>query len=154
MEDFKFFQKGKLDDPQMMNESTYITASFNDDTPEGHMGRRMLFYTDNSQYDRLTRQRIEDQERQDRIVRRINSGMSQEEILRRRYEAFERNGYYGDNRNFFSPVTVTKVKETFWTKFKDVMRESWRSEPVGIVFVGVLTTLITIVAIAKLIEHI
>lgn len=31
MKPFKFFQKGTLDDPQMLNESTHITASFYND---------------------------------------------------------------------------------------------------------------------------
>lgn len=37
MRDFKFFQKGTLDNPQMLDEETYATASFNDDTPNGHL---------------------------------------------------------------------------------------------------------------------
>lgn len=140
----------------MMDGDVQSTASFNDDTPEGYTGRRRLYHTDRNLYDRLRTPGNEmEQFYLDRQIResttRINGGMSQGEILRRRHESFERNGYYGDNRNLFPPISVTKVKETFWTKFKDVMKESWRAEPVGVVFVGVLTTLITIVAIAKLI---
>jgi hypothetical protein len=50
MKDFKFFQKGTVD---MIDGETYATASFNDDTPEGHMGRRRLYHTDCDLYDRL-----------------------------------------------------------------------------------------------------
>jgi len=50
MKDFKFFQKGTVD---MIDGETYTTASFNDDTPEGHMGRRRLYHTDRNLYERL-----------------------------------------------------------------------------------------------------
>ncbi len=56
----------------------------------------------------------------------------------------------------FNPITIT-VKPTFWTKVKIfgtgvklVLKETWRVEPVGLVMVTVLATLITIVGIAKL----
>ena len=42
MREFKFFQKGTVD---MIDGETYATASLNDDTPEGHMGRRRLYHT-------------------------------------------------------------------------------------------------------------
>jgi hypothetical protein len=153
MKDFKFFQKGTVD---MVDGDVRATSSFNDDTPEGHMNRRALYHTDRNQYDRLRHPNNEmerfhlDRHIREEVIGRINGGMSQEEILRRRHESFERNGYYGDNRNFFPPISVTKVKETFWTKFKDVMKESWRVEPVGVVVVSVLTTIVTIIGIAKL----
>ncbi len=136
MRDFKFFQKGAVDDSQMLSESTHITASFNDDTPEGHMGRRILYHTDINQYDRL---------------RHPNNEMERYFIERGFRNNLREQRDLNDNPiRLFQTTSVTKVKETFWTKFKDVMRESWRAEPVGVVFVGVLTTLITIVAIAKL----
>lgn len=53
MRDFKFFQKGTLDDPQMLDETTRETASFNVDTPEGYMNRRMLYHTNRDVYERL-----------------------------------------------------------------------------------------------------
>jgi len=137
MRDFKFFQNGTVDDSQMLNESTHITASFNDDTPEGHMVRRRLYHTDINQYDRL---------------RHPNNEMERYFIERGFRNNLREQRDLNDNPiRLFQTTSVTKVKETFWTKFKDVMRESWRAEPVGVVFVGVLTTLITIVAIAKLI---
>lgn len=56
----------------------------------------------------------------------------------------------------FNPVTIT-VKPTFWTrvkifgtKVKLVLKETWRVEPVGLVMVTTLATLVTIVGIAKL----
>ena len=53
MKPFKFFQKGTLNDPQMLDETTRATASFNVDTPEGYINRRMLYHTQRDVYDRL-----------------------------------------------------------------------------------------------------
>jgi hypothetical protein len=132
MKDFKFF-KGTLN---VMDDVTRSTASLNDDTPEGHMGRRRLYHTDINQYDRLFHPNNE-MERYF-IERGFRNNLTEQRDL-------------NDNPiRLFQTTSVTTVKETFWTKFKDVMRESWRAEPVGVVFVSVLTTLITIVAIAKL----
>ena len=57
MRDFKFFEKGTVD---MMDGETYATASFNDDTPEGHMGRRRLYHTNLPEYERQRMQTIND----------------------------------------------------------------------------------------------
>lgn len=97
MRDFKFL-KDTVDNSNMLNEETYATASFNTDTPEGHMIRRRLYHTDPNLYGRLrnpinnnemeqyfydramrdenqlTRQQIEDDERRESIIRRINGG--------------------------------------------------------------------------------
>jgi hypothetical protein len=108
MKTFKFF-KGTLD---MVDGDVRATASFNDDTPEGHMGRRRLYHTDRNLYERLR--------------------------------------HPNDPERFSQTTSVTTVKETFWTKFKDVMRESWRVEPVAVVVASVLTTLVVTVGIAKL----
>lgn len=137
MKDFKFF-KGSLN---IIDVDVRATASFNDDTPEGHMNRRMLYYTNSDQYNRL-RGFVNETERP-----RLGTMERHQDILRRINDARDLN----DNPiRLFQTTTVTKVKETFWTKFKDVMRESWRAEPVGVVVASVLTTLIVIIGIAKL----
>ena len=130
----------------MVDGDVRSTASFNDDTPEGHMNRRALYHTDRNLYDRL---RFSDNElEQFHLDRQIL------EMSRRINEQRDLN----DNpiRLFRTTSTVT-VNPTLWTKVKIfgtsvklVLIESWRVEPVGVVVVGVLTTLITIVAIAKL----
>lgn len=130
MRDFKFF-KGSLN---MIDGDVRATASLNDDTPEGYMNRRMLYYRDHHLHDRP---RLGTPERHQDILRRLQMTNDSRDL--------------NDNPiRLFQTTSVTTVKETFWTKFKDVMRESWRVEPVAVVFVGVLTTLITIVGIAKL----
>ncbi len=150
VKDFKFFQKGTLD--MMEVNETFITASFNDDTPEGHAHRRRLYHTDNNLYNRLRqpnnemeqyfydremRHDILDTQRQQELVRRINGGEPQIRLV--------------------NTTTVTTVNPTLWTKIKIfgtgvklVLKETWKSDPIGVVVVSILTTLVTIIGIAKL----
>jgi hypothetical protein len=122
MREFKFFQKGTVD---MMDGETYATASFNDDTPEGHMGRRRLYHTNLPEYERQRTQTI-------------------------------------NNTNpirLSQATTVITVNPTFWTKVKIfgtrvnlVLIESWRMEPIGVVVVSILLTMVTIIGIAKILS--
>ena len=52
----------------------------------------------------------------------------------------------------FQATRVTTVNPKFWTKVKIVLQESWRMEPIGVVVVSILLTLVTIIGIAKLFE--
>jgi hypothetical protein len=148
MKDFKFFQKGTVD---MVDSDVRSTASFNDDTPEGHMNRRALYHTDRNLYDRLRHPNNEMEqyfsernwshdnltaERRSEITRRINGGRD-----------------LNDNPiRLFQTTTVTKVKETFWGKFKIVMKDSWAWDPFGVTYVSILATLVTIIGIAKILN--
>jgi hypothetical protein len=146
VKDFKFFQKGTLN--MMEVDETFATASFNDDTPEGHAFRRRIYHTDNNLYNRLRQSNNEmEQYFYDRemrrdvlsadIARRINGGEQQIRLV--------------------NTTTVTTVNPTLWTKIKIfgtgvklVLKETWKSDPIGVVFVSILTTLVTIIGIAKL----
>lgn len=141
MKEFKFFQKGTTD---MMDGEVRATASFNADTPEGVMDRRALYHTNPVLYGRL---RHPNNEMEQYFYERGFENLSEQRDL------INTNNQMG----FFQPMTVTKINPTFWSKVKIfgtsvklVLIESWRAEPIGIVFVGILTTLITIIAIAKL----
>jgi hypothetical protein len=135
MKDFKFF-KGTLD---VMDDITRATASFNDDTPEGHMSRRALYHTNPDLYGRL---------------RESNNEMEQYFIgrgfgnLTGRRDLNETEQYL----TFFSPITVTKVNPKWWMKIKMVLQESWLYDPIGVVVVSALTTIVTIIGIAKLLN--
>ena len=126
MKDFKFF-KGTLD---VMDDITRATASFNDDTPEGYMSRRILYHTNQPEYERLRTQMTNDS-------RDLN-----------------------DNPiRLFQTTTTVSVNPTLWNRFKIfgtsvrlVLIESWRVEPIGVVFAGVLLTLVTIIGIAKILS--
>ena len=131
MREFKFFQKGTVD---MIDGETYATASFNDDTPEGHMGRRRLYHTNRGQYDRL---------------RHPNNEMEQyfyERGLREQRDLINTD----NQRGFFQPTTVTKVNPKWWMKIKIVLQEGWYYNPIGIIVAATLFTFVTIIGIAKL----
>jgi hypothetical protein len=50
-----------------------------------------------------------------------------------------------------NPTLWTKVK-IFGTRVKLVLIETWRAEPIGVVFVSALTTIVTIIGIAKILS--
>jgi hypothetical protein len=136
MRDFKFFQKGTTD---MMDDEVRATASFNADTPEGYMNRRMLYHTNRGQYDRL---RQSNNEMEQYFIER---GFHQEDLTEQRD--------LNDNPiRLFQTTTVTKVNPKWWMKIKIVLQESWLYDPIGVVFVSALTTIVTIIGIAKLLN--
>jgi hypothetical protein len=127
---FKFFRgyinSGTLD---LMDGETYATASLNDDTPEGHMGRRRLYHT-REMYQRP----IEDE-----VITQLTQQQRDNPI-----------------RLFQATRTVT-VNPTLWTKIKIfgtdvklVLIETWRVEPIGVVVISILATLVTFIGIMKL----
>jgi hypothetical protein len=157
MRNFKFFRGygGTLD---MIDDTTRATASFNDDTPEGHMNRRRLYHTDINQYDRLRHPNNEMEqyfndrnwchdnltaERRAEITRSINGGRD-----------------LNDNPiRLFQTTTTVTVNPTFWNRVKIfgtgvklVLIETWRVEPIGVVVVSILLTLVTIIGIAKILS--
>jgi hypothetical protein len=148
MKPFKFLQrevKGTLDN---IEGEIYATASFNDDTPEGHMRRRRLYHTNLPEYERLQEsdtsipQQIEDSEMPSMIIpyQSHDIGMSN-------YIPPEGESYY---QRFFPQVSVTKVNPKWWMKIKIVLQETWIYQPVGLVVASILFTLVTIIGIAKL----
>jgi hypothetical protein len=151
MKDFKFF-KGTLD---MLDGETYATASFNDDTPEGHVFRRHLYHTNRDLYDRLRHPNNEMEqyfiERGFRETPRGQFGTPErhQDILRRISEQRDLN----DNPiRLFQTTTVTKVNPKWWMRIKIVLQESWLYDPIGVVVVSALTTIVTIIGIAKLLN--
>ena len=137
MREFKFFQKGTVD---VVDGETYATASLNDDTPEGHMGRRRIYHT-REMYQRP----IEDEfitQQQYNLNR--DAAAEQGERLHRDLN---------DNLiRLFQATTVTTVNPKWWMKVKIVLQETWRMEPVGVVVVSILLTMVTIIGIAKILS--
>ena len=137
MREFKFFQKGTVD---MVDGETYATASLNDDTPEGHMGRRRIYHT-REMYQRP----IEDEfitQQQYNLNR--DAAAEQGERLHRDLN---------DNLiRLFQATTVTTVNPKWWMKVKIVLQESWWLDPIGVVVVSILLTMVTIIGIAKILS--
>jgi hypothetical protein len=148
MREFKFFQKGTTD---MMDGEVRATASFNADTPEGHMSRRALYQTNPDLYGRL-RHPNNEMERYfyERNLRHDNLTTERRaEIIRRINEGRDLN----DNPiRLFNTTTVTKVNPKWWMKIKIALQESWLYDPIGVVVVSALTTIVTIIGIAKLLN--
>jgi hypothetical protein len=134
MRKFKFFQKPVKGDSFTVNGQTFITASFVPDelpplhewdTPQGHNGRRRLYFTDHPEYERQ-RQIREDL----RTALRTNE-LTEGERLRVRHQAFQRmrntnddmeryfieNGFRDLNDNRVEPSLVTKPKLKWHQRF-------------------------------------
>ena len=148
MRDFKFF-RGYTDTLNVMDIQTYATASFHAQTPEGVMGRRSLYHTDPNLYDRLNNPNNNNEmeryyyDRQLGRFETVRPTLNQEEVTRRI------NGGGTDIR-LFQTTTVTTVNPKWWMKIKIVLQESWLYNPIGVVFVSILVTIVTIMGIAKL----
>jgi hypothetical protein len=132
---FKFF-RGYVGTLNVMDGETYPTASLNDDTPEGHINVRR----------EIPRGRLGTMERHQDILRRLQMTNDSRDL--------------NDNHiRLFQTTTVTTVNPTLWTKIKIfgtrvklVLIESWRAEPIGVVVVSILLTLVTIIGIAKILS--
>ena len=137
MREFKFFQKGTVD---MIDGETYSTASLNDDTPEGHMGRRRLYHTRE-----MYQSPIEDE-----VITQQQWNLNRDAAAEQG-ERLHRD--LNDNPiRLFQSTRVTTVNPKFWTKVKIVLQESWRMEPIGVVVVSILLTMVTIIGIAKILS--
>lgn len=107
MKDFKFFQKEEKGTLDIIDGETYSSASFNADTPDGHVYRRHLYHTNPYRYGELTRQRIEDQERQARMMRRLNGTEHRDNHGNTEFVRF----FNGESRE-------TKLNPKWWMKIK------------------------------------
>ena len=54
------------------------------------------------------------------------------------------------NRVFFPRITVTTVNPKWWMKIKIAFQETWLSDPIGVVVVITLVTIVTFIGIMKL----
>lgn len=154
MKDFKFFQKGTLNDPQMLDEITRATASFHTQTPEGVMGRRRLYHTDRDLYDRLnnpTNNNEMERYYYDHGLGRfetVRPTLNQEDVIRRI------NGG-GTNVRLFQSTRVTTVNPKWWMKIKMGLQELsifFKSSPYGIMFIWASSTIGVILTIAKILN--
>ena len=148
MTEFKFF-KGYVGTLNLLDGQTYATASiYNPNT----------YWTS----EEIERERIRRMQLAEDFAGQIR--MSQEEYNLNRDAAAEQGERLhrdlNDNplRLFQSTRTVT-VNPTLWTKIKIfgtgvklVLIESWRVEPIGVVIVSILLTMVTIIGIAKILS--
>ena len=162
MKPFKFFQKGTLDDPQMLNEETFSTASFNADTPESYMNRRMLYHTNRDAYDRLRNpQNNNEMERYyyDRGLGRFETTqptLHQEEGIRT-INGNVHNDNHGNTDYVpfsFGTTRVTRVNPKWWMKIKMFFQKLflYSDQIFPIVIFSILITVIVSAVIAKILN--
>lgn len=153
MREFKFFQKGTTD---MMDDEVRATASFNADTPEGYMNRRMLYHTNRDQYDRLRHPNNEmEQYFYERNLRHDNLTAERRAEITRRI-----NGGRDLNDNpirLFNATTVTKVNPKWWMKIKMFFQKinfyiEFNSEIVGTIVIAGSLTIGAILVISKILN--
>lgn len=152
MRPFKFFQKEVKGTLELYEGETGATASFNDDTPEGHMNRRRLYHTNPDRYDgfrnqaiigELTRQRIDDQERQARMMRRLNGTEHRDNHGNTDFVRFF-NG--GSRETKVNPNWKTKIK-MFFQSIPLYWDQIW-----GIIIIATTVTVIFGLMIAKVLN--
>jgi hypothetical protein len=152
MRDFKFFRgySGTLD---MINNDIRATASFNDDTAEGHVFRRRLYHTDRNLYDRLNNPfNNNEMERYyyDHGLGRfetVTPTLNQEEVTRRI------NGGGTDIR-LFQTTTVTTVNPKWWMKIKMFFQKLslYWDQIWGIIVIATIVTVIFGLMISKVLN--
>jgi hypothetical protein len=146
MKDFKFF-KGTLD---MIDGDVRATASFNDDTPEGHVNRRMLYHTNRNLQDRLL-----DNVRREMPRGRLGTPERHQDILRRLQMTNDSRDLNDNPIRLFQTTTVTTVNPNWRTKIKMGLQEMsifFKSSPYGIMLIWALSTIGVILFISKLLN--
>lgn len=143
MKDFKFFQKEEKGTLDIIDGETYSSASFNADTPEGHMNRRRLYHTNADRYGESIRQRIEDQERQARMMRRLNGT-----------EHRDNHGNTEFVRFFNGGSRATKVNPKWWMKVKMLFQKLslYWDQIWGIIVIATTVTIIFGLMISKVLN--
>ena len=148
---FKFFQKGTLDDPQMLEEMTRATASFNADTPDGHVYRRRLYHTDRELYDRLRNPPNNNEMERYFYDRELRPDITEERIseITRRINGGERSipFFTGESR-------ATTVNPKWWMKIKMFFQKLflYSDQIFPIIIFSTLITVIVSAVIAKILN--
>jgi hypothetical protein len=138
---FKFFRgytKGTLN---VMDGETYPTASiYNPNT-----------YWTPEESERIRNQRIQiSNDLRDDLWRDLESIERQGQILERQVDSALR---------LFQATSTITIKPTFWTKVKIfgtgvklVLKETWRSDPIGVIVVTMLMCIVSFIGIVKLFQ--
>jgi hypothetical protein len=141
---FKFF-RGYIGTLDIMDGETYATASLyyprldSNNEMERYYAEHFQTIT-HEQYMR-NRDMLIEQERIRRLGM-INHSRETDERIRL---------FQATTTITLNPTLWTKVK-IFGTRVKLVLIETWRAEPIGVVFVSALTTIVTIIGIAKILS--
>ena len=145
---FKFF-RGYIGTLDLMDGQTYATASlYNPNTLRVEVNANPL---SNNEMERwyAERERRDEEFRNQEIMSQeqynLNRDMfAQQEIVRRqRIDT--------DNQiRLYQATRVTTVNPKWWMKIKIAFQETWLSDPVGVVVMTLLVSVVTFIGIAKL----
>ena len=143
---FKFF-RGFIGTINTMDGETYATASFYDP--------RTL--TDEERLTQINRRiRIDEQFRNQGIITQEQYNLNRDMFAEHERERRQRIDNDNQIRLFQATTTVT-VNPTLWTKIKIfgtrvklVLIETWKLEPIGVVVMTLLVSVVTFIGIAKL----
>jgi hypothetical protein len=152
---FKFF-RGYIGTLDLMDGQTYATASiYNPNTywTSEEIERERAARMERARYfESPTYGTHMEMIRQDRRIRR-------EQELRSRERMVEHSRQTDEQIRLFQATTTVTVNPTLWTKVKIfgtrvkmVLIETWKFEPIGVVVVSMLITLLTIIGIAKILS--
>ena len=161
MRDFKFF-KGTLD---RIDGDVRATASFNDDTAEGHIYRRRLYHTDRNLYHRLINPFNNNNEMEryyyDRQLGRfetVRPTLNQEDVVRRINGGGNIHNDNHGNTDYvpfsFGTTRVTRVNPKWWMKVKMFFQKLflYSDQIFPIVIFSTLITVIVSAVIAKILN--
>ena len=148
MQDFKFF-RGYVGTLNVMDGQTYATASlYNPNTLRVEVNANPL---SNNEMERWYAEHV----RRDEQMH--NQGiMSQEQYNLNRdtlaeQERVRRRLIDTDNQiRLFQTTTVTTVNPKWWMKIKIAFQETWLSDPIGVVVITLLVSVVTFIGIMKL----
>jgi hypothetical protein len=150
---FKFF-RGYIGTLDIMDGQTYATASiFNPNTywTSEEIEREHAARMERARYfESPTYGSHMEMIRQDRRIRREQELISRERMV-------EHSRQTDEQIRLFQATTTVTVNPTLWTKVKIFgtqvklfFKECWRCEPIGLIVVGLLSSIITFIGIAKL----
>jgi len=166
MTKFKFF-RGYVGTLNVMDGQTYATASLYNPytywTPEEserqrieRMERARYFesptYGDHMEMIRQDR-RFEQMRNHGRISHEqymLNRDMLIEQERIRRLEMINHSRETDNQIRLFQATRVTTVNPKWWMKIKIVFQETWLSDPIGVIVMTLLGSLVTFIGIAKL----
>jgi hypothetical protein len=141
MTKFKFF-RGYVGTLNVMDGQTYPTASFYDSRTLTN-DERLIQINRRLQIDEEMRNQIRMSQEQYNLNRDM---FAQQEIVRRqRIET--------DNQiRLYQATRVTTVNPKWWMKIKIAFQETWLSDPIGVVVITLLASVVTIIGIAKILS--
>jgi len=153
MKDFKFFQKEEKGTLDIIDGITYSSASFNADTPDGHVYRRHLYHTQREAYDRL--RGVYDNERSEIPRGRFGTPERHQDILRRLQMTNDSRDLNDNPIRLFQSTRVTTINPNWRTKIKMGLQELsifFKSSPYGIMILWASLTIGVILTISKILN--